>query len=152
MPHYFANTHFVGASLNYIDKFVWNGAIEDCNPKLLMQEGSQYLCNHIFGTRELWHSHTGVFIRVDEYSRRLLNVNINYLDELSPDDQKRVIVITTSITDQFNQQNYKPYLSSDDNESNIGLVRDHMRDMHNFNKSVLRQLITEQMCKRISLT
>jgi uncharacterized protein (TIGR04255 family) len=150
LPHYFPNAALIGASLNYVDKFVWNGPLENCNPKLLIREDSKYLCNHIFETKELWHSHTGVFSHTDEFSRRLLNINVNYLDELNPEEQKRVIIITTSIADQFNQQNYKP-LDNSNSESSLEMIKCHMQEMHNFNKEVLGQIITQQMCERIAL-
>jgi len=145
---YFANANLIAVGLNYVDKFIWKGNLEHCNSKLLIQENSKYICKHVFETNELWHSHTGAFIRIDEITKRLLNINIDCLNETIEENDKRVVSITTSVTDQFNQPFYLPYL---DDDNSIAMIDNHMQNMHIFGKDILSQLITEHMSKRIAL-
>lgn len=149
LPTYLSNgSSLIAIGLNYADKFVWKGDPDECNPKFLIREDSKYICNHIFGTKELWHSHTGVFIRVDNHTKRLLNVNIDYIDDIKPEGQKKIVSIATTITDQFNQPSYIPL---DNTENQFSIIESHLNDIHVFSKSVLSELIIENMCKRIAL-
>lgn len=149
LPTYLSNDGNLSAiGLNYIDKFVWKGNPDECSPKFLIREDSKYVCNHIFATKELWHSHTGVFIRVDNHTKRLLNVNIDYIDDIKSEGQKKIVSIATTITDQFNQPSYIPI---DNTENQFSIIESHLNEIHVFSKSVLSDLIIENMCKRIAL-
>lgn len=147
LPHYLSNSQITSVGLNYVDKFAWNGHPNHCDSKLLLKHNSKYLCPHIFETNELWHSHTGVFINFDKDAKRLLNVDVNHFDEQRPEGQKRIISIVTTLTDHLNQSDVQ---SNSGNDVMI-MVENHMNDMHNFGKTVLDQLLTDQMSKRIDL-
>ena len=72
VPIYAANMKIAGISLNYVDKFKWVGNPTECRMSLLLHPSSIYLCPHIFEAEDFWHSHTGAFLRADEYTKRLL--------------------------------------------------------------------------------
>lgn len=144
-----AGARLLAVSLNYIDKFAWNGNLANCTPNSLLRPESKYICKHIFETKDFWHSHTGSFIRVNNFTKRLLNINVDYIDELVRDGTRRVIGITTVLTDQFNQAGYDEYVA--DQDASIAMINNRMQDMHIFGKSVLTDLITYQMCQRIAL-
>lgn len=149
LPIYLSNDgNLIAIGLNYADKFVWKGIPDECNPKFLIREDSKYICNHIFGTKELWHSHTGVFIRADDHTKRLLNANIDYIDDIKPEEQKKIVSIAITVTDQFNQPSYIPL---DNTENQFSIIENHLNDIHDFSKSVLSELIVEKMCRRIAL-
>lgn len=148
LPLYFEQAGLLAVGLNYVDKFVWSGGLENFNPRLLLKENSNYISGHIFDSKEFWHSHTGVFIRADEVTKRLLNVNIDHLDENRPEGQKRIVSITTTITDQFSQLGYETYVV---NNNTIAMISTHMQNMHKFGKTVLGNLITQSMSERIAL-
>lgn len=149
LPLYLENTNLIAVGMNYVDKFVWKGNSENFNPKLLIHENSKYVCKHIFETNDLWHSHTGAFIRIDKITKRLININIDCVNEVNPEGERKVISITTSASDQFNQLGYEPYSADEDS---IAMIDEHMQNIHLFGKSILSQLITEHMSKRIALT
>ena len=148
-PMYAEHAKLISINLNYVDKFVWSGDISKFKPSLLLREGSKYICPHVYELQEMWHSHTGVFIRADQQTRRLLNVNIDAVDENVPDGIRRVVVISTVLLDQLNQASYE--------ESNIrpdgivSFVNQHMLELHKLGKEVLGNTINEEMCKRIAL-
>lgn len=139
----------LAVSLNYIDKFAWTGDLANCTPNSLLRQESKYISKHIFETKEFWHSHTGSFIRVSNFVKRLLNINVDYVDELVRDGTRRVISITTVLTDQFNQVGYDEYVANQ--EESIAMINTRMQDMHVYGKNVLIDLITHQMSQRIAL-
>lgn len=148
LPLYLEEANLLAIGLNYVDKFAWVGDPDKCDPALLIQRDSKYISKHIFETKEFWHSHTGVFVRADDHTKRLLNLNVDYLDDFRPDGVKRVVSVTTTVTDQFNQPGYSP-LSHD--AGNENLIFGHMQTMHVFSKQVFSNLITPEMSNRIAL-
>jgi len=150
LPIYLSQARLMAVSLNYGDKFVWNGSLDSFCPNSLINSESKYISKHILETKELWHNHTGLFIRADDFTKRLLNLNVDCLDEPLPEGPRRIVVITTVVTDQLNQPGYNEYTG--DQSDTIALVNTHMRDMHIFGKQVFGDLMTSQMSKRIALT
>lgn len=149
VPIYAANAKITGISLNYVDKFKWVGDLAECRTNLLLRLGSKYLCPHIFEAKDFWHSHTGVFIRTDDNTKRLLNINVDYLDEIRADDVRRVVSITTVLTDLLNQPGYEPSeIAAKDAVEFLGA---HMQGLHVFGKKVFGNIINDEMSKRIAL-
>ncbi len=149
IPTYAENTKIAAVGLNYIDKFKWVGELSECKTNLLMQSGSKYVCPHIFEVDDFWHSYTGAFIRTDKNTKRLLNVNVDYLDEVLPDDVRRVVAITTVLTDLMNQSGYEPTELNAQNANNF--LDDRMQKLHVFGKKVFGNIINDDMSKRIAL-
>jgi hypothetical protein len=107
------------------------------------------VCPHVFETREFWHSHTGKFIRASGNVKRLLNVNVDYLEETTAKGSRRVVSITTVLTDMLNQPNYSP--TKINSKDALDFVDNSMEDLHVFGKEVLREIICPEMSKRIAL-
>lgn len=148
-PIYAPHTKIQAVGLNYLDKFEWVGDKSKCRAEALLRAGSEYLCSHIFKAEDFWHSHTGVFIRVDEQTKRLLNVNVDFLDEIRGDDTRQVISVTTALTDLMNQPDYDSLEVSA--EKIVKFIDDHTKKLHVFGKSVFANIINEEMSKRIAL-
>lgn len=156
-PIYAPHTKIAGVGLNYVDKFEWVGDRAKCRVDDLLRVGSDYLCPHIFNAKDFWHSHTGVFIRADKQTKRLLNVNVDYLDENRADELCRVISVTTVLTDLFNQSTFDPlgvsnYESLEVSAENIvKFFDDHITELHVFSKKIVGYVINDKMNKRIAL-
>lgn len=148
LPIYFEQLSLSAVGLNYLDKFSWNGDLNKFNAASLLNRNSKYISSHIFDTAEYWHCHTGVFIRSDEQTKRLLNINIDHVDESRPDGIKRIVAITTTVTDQFNQPGYQQFAIGN---HTIAMVGTHMQNIHDFGKSVLGDLLAKNMSDRIAL-
>lgn len=149
VPKYVGQARISGISLNFIDKFVWSGAIDKCRPNLLLRPASTYLCPHVYTAQDLWHSHTGAFIRVDNNTKRLFNVNVALNDESRLDESRRAVAITTVMTDLMNQPGYA---SSEVAAENVAeFLNDHMKQLHLFGKKLFSNIINDEMCKRIAL-
>ena len=136
-------------SLNYVDKFVWRGVPAECHPEWLLRPKSNYLCPYVYETTELWHSHTGAFSRVDDNTKRLMNVNIDHLDEIKHDRVQRIIAISTVLSDQLNQPGYEKFILAE-NQGN-SFLDSKMQQLHDFGKIVFANVINDDMCKRIAL-
>lgn len=150
IPNYLNYSEIVSINLTYVDKFVWDGEISECQPTLLLRNNSEYICSHVYDSGELWHSHTGKFLRVEDKLKRLLNLNIDCLDEKEASgNDKRVVKILTVITDNLNQSGYKPVDIKSDTV--INFVDEHMHKLHTFSKNTFSNIICDDMCKRIGL-
>lgn len=150
IPKFLNNTKIANIYLKYFDKFIWDGKISDCQPNLLLRKDSKYMCPHIYDSNDLWHSHTGKFLRVGSNIKRLLNLNIDCLDEKEASgNDKRVVKISTVITDHLNQSGYDPTNIGPDEI--INFVDEHMCRVHIFSKNTFGDIICDDMCKRIGL-
>lgn len=139
----------VSISINFVDKFVWNGDQKDFDSSLLLSKDSEYIAKHIFSLNDLWHIHTGAFIRSDEQTKRLMNINIDCVDEFNGLHSRRAISITTVLTDMFNQPGFEPFAVTNDNAMNV--ISAHLESLHTFDKDILSKTLVESMAKQIAL-
>jgi uncharacterized protein (TIGR04255 family) len=148
LPKY-AGLPISALGLNYVDKFIWDGPIEECEPARMLMPASPYLTPHIYKASDLWHSHTGAFLRHDARTKRLLNVNVDYLDEQTVQGPRRSVAIKTVLTDMLNQAGYERCAAD---ASQISEIFDaHMQSLHAFNKQVIASIISPEMSRRIAL-
>lgn len=147
---FISKSRVMQVSLSSVDKFVWTGAPADCRPKFILRPNSQYLCPYVYDSPDLWHSHTGAFLSVDRQTKRLLNINVDHLDEEINGEQRRIISIATVLTDMFNQPGYDtwelaPGEAFDRLEAQLSIL-------HQKSKRYFGEVITDDMCKRIALS
>jgi uncharacterized protein (TIGR04255 family) len=150
MPFYLAVSGLSGISLNFQDRFYWSGAPSEMRAKFLFRPNSEYVAPHIYEASDLWHSYTGSFTKIDEFVKRLLNINIDCLDESpSGSDVRRVVAITTVVTDMLNQAGYSPLVEP--GPDLMAFFQRQVPTLHAASKSKLLALINDRMCKRIGL-
>lgn len=150
-PMYAAQSQLTQVGLTYIDKFEWLGDADLCDPLILLRPQSEYLSPSVYCAKDLWHCHTGAFIRTDKQTKRLRNVNVDYVDDNRPDGQtRRVVAITTALTDMLNQPSYDS--TEVTSETCVSFVERHMEELHIANKQVLHGTIADEMSRRIALT
>jgi hypothetical protein len=141
----------VSISINFVDKFVWNGSAKDFSPNLLLSKDSEFVAKHIFSLEDLWHIHTGAFIKSDAQTKRLMNINIDCLDEMVGLNSRRSISITTVLTDMFNQNGFEPLSLAQDSGEVMNFISAHMGALHAFDKEILGKTLVESMAKQIAL-
>ena len=149
IPKCVPKTRIAGVSLNYVDKFIWTGDPAECRPANLLEPKSKYLCPHVYDSEDLWHSHTGAFSRVDNQTKRLLNVNVDYIDERKGDVQRRMISIGTALSDLTNQPDYAPLDIAE--KDAISFIDSKMQHLHDFGKIIFANIVNDEMSKRIAL-
>lgn len=148
VPKYLKAARIAGISLNYLDRFVWRGAASSLKPDLLLRKESLYVAPHVYGESDMWHSHTGVFLRPDAQTKRLLNVNIDCVDG-NPPTKARNILITTLVNDTFDQPGYEK--SSFVEKDAASILDERMQQLHNFGKVVFGNVINDEVRGRIGL-
>lgn len=136
-------------SVNFVDKFIWDGEIKDFDPSLLLNKKSEYIANYIFTLRDLWHFHTGSFLRADEKTKRLININVDCLDEFNGSASRRAVLITSVLTDMFNQPSFEEAVITSDNA--MDFITEHMKSLHALDKDILSKILVDSMTKQIAL-
>lgn len=136
-------------SQNFVDKYVWHGDANACDAEKLLRRDSAYIAAQVFNQRDLWHSHTGAFERVNAHTKRLMNINVDCLDEVVNVESRRVIVITTVLTDLFGQPGYDP-IAVTSNDA-LAFITTQMLALHTENKRILAATITDAMATQIAL-
>lgn len=149
VPFYSSQAKLSNLGLSYTDKFICENEIQ-VNPKSFLKTDSKFITSHIFETDQLWHSHTGVFEKADESTKRLININLDYLDERHINNNRFSVVVTTTINDQFDQPSYKPLNIT--SESTMDFISEHMANIHDAGKIILSEIINADMAKQIALT
>lgn len=147
---YAGNSSVMQVSLSFVDKFVWIGERDSCRPKLLLRPKSLYLCPYVYESPDLWHSHTGAFLPVDEHTKRLLNVNVDYLDEQMVEQPRRIINISTVLTDILNQPGFTPHNLAP--AEAFDKLQERLVQLHEQSKYFFGEVISDEMCKRIALS
>lgn len=150
LPHYWkADIGLRSIGLNYIDKFTWSGALEDFSLKKLIKPETKYIAPHVFEANDLWHCHSGAFSRENNFAKRLLNVNIDCIDTNQQKSPKRIVSITSVVTDHFNQPGFDTYPLGEN--SLLDDVYSGMQSMHDYGKLILNDIVTPEISKRIAL-
>jgi len=142
-------TPIASLQLNFVDKFRWQGEISESRPKIMLRPNSPYLPAHVFEQPDLWHSHTGVFLKMSSKIKRLLNVNVDHSEEKVKDVTKRQVVISTFLNDMLNQDGYE--VEEISGEEAIPFFKERFGALHDFGKEVFGQTISDEMAKRIAL-
>lgn len=149
LPRYVDKVKISGVAINYIDKFVLNASRDNHTGSEILRPNSRFLAPHVYDEKDLWHSHTGWFERVDGATKRLFNVNVDFLDEQKDDQQSSSLVITTLLTDLLNQPGFEPFAPASADAS--AAVNERLGRLHDRCKDVLSGIISEEMCQRIAL-
>jgi uncharacterized protein (TIGR04255 family) len=149
IPHYIPSVEMSGITVSYVDRFIWNDPETRAEPTQMLRPNSIFLCPNIYKANDLWHSHTGWFERIDTATKRLVNVNVDFLETSADDELRRAIVIKTVLTDFLNQPGYER--SNPDSAAALGIIEHHLNQLHDFCKEVLSDIIKEEMSIRIAL-
>lgn len=133
--------------VEYWDRFIWSGEWSDFDPNKLLRGDNQYAAPGAVRGGNAWHSHVGWFERTEGAVRRLVNINIDAVDFLRPNTigPKPSIGVYTTIQDAF----FLP--GSLQVDVGIEAIKTRSTEIHNDLKSLLGQIILDDMQSRISL-
>jgi uncharacterized protein (TIGR04255 family) len=144
-----AGSQLTSVGQNFVDKYVWHGEANACDAEKLLRRDSAYIAAQALSQRDLWHSHTGAFERINAQTKRLMNINVDCLDEVVNIESRRVIIITTVLTDLFGQPGYDPIAVTNNNV--LEFITTQMLALHTENKRILAATITDAMANQIAL-
>lgn len=137
-------------SLAYVDKFIWTGPAASAEPASLFRPNSPYVVSRSLQATDLWHCHTGRFEAVSAEVKRLEAVNLDCADE--PDEAgvpQRVVRISTTITDIFNQMGYAPHQVN--GEEALPMLDRAFPELHNVLKVVFSEIVTDAIAAQVGM-
>jgi len=128
-------------SIEYLDRFRFNGPTEAAQPALLVRESIVGMLPGCVGSgRELWHVHRGWF-EGNEPHRYLVNQNLDAQTVQDLDGSEvRSLVILTKIERQ-----------SISGDLDISTLASDIAAMHALSKRVVCDALVEDMCERVGL-
>lgn len=137
-------------SLTFVDKFVWTGTPESAKVMQLLRVSSPYLSPQVYEREDLWHSHTGAFVRPDSGTKRLINLNVDCIDQIlaAAAVPKRVVMVTSALSDMLGQDGVPAPLPPSDCSA---FIDSRMQEFHALDKNILGDIINDAMSQRIAL-
>ncbi len=149
-----SGSNIASYGLTYVDKFIWHGRLEACQPLLLLRADSPHVAAKCLKAQDLWHCHSGMFSRASDTVKRLEVVDLDCVDE--PDPQfgfgvpaQRIIRISINVVDIFNQPGHIPRHISG-SEAVEELSRG-FSDLHAVQKRVACDIFSKEASARIGL-
>lgn len=143
---YLSNLLLSGITLEYADVFqtpIGNVA-EDVGR--IIDKGSQLISQGAFQSATPWHSHCGWFETPAPAIRRLVQMNVDVGEAVSPMGPFKAAQLRTLLNDQFNQDGMPPFDSPPNN-----FVLDTLDALHVLSKSTLAKVLTIDAKTTISL-
>lgn len=139
---------FVGIAslrLEYLDKFVFHGHVEEARPALLFNENSGLIAHQVFAAGDLWHSHTGKFVEITPQYKHLQQIHIDALDEGDDHLKSRIVNVVIAREQRFNTgANEQAPLTEEAIFHQLDL-------MHGAIKADLSDLLREEIVRKIHL-
>jgi uncharacterized protein (TIGR04255 family) len=137
-------------TLQYIDKFVWEGDPAACRAAPLFRANSPYLAPRSLDAEDLWHCHSGQFRRASTHAKRLEVVDIDCVDEmLDGSRSKRVVRISTVLTDFLNQPGFAP--TAFNGATAVQEAAQVFPTLHDELKQVFSEIISDEYAARVGL-
>jgi len=135
--------------LEYWDRFVFDGSLDEVTYAGLLRADSPYLPRFQNETTSLWHTHIGQFVPPGSSARRLINLNVDALDLRD--------LVTRPEAKMADRRSVGIYTLAQDDLHADGAPRDSrgitatIDEMHGALKEVFRQAVTDEIAERISL-
>ena len=143
------STNLSSFALQYVDEFVWDGAVEDYDIKELFGEQVDILPSMLQSSGPLWHYHLGWFEDTDlaQPGRRLHRLHIDAVEQQGEYVVRIDTVIRYDIA-QLNLEAVHAFDKVDDDQPKVDIVFD---DMHERSKNLLRSAVSDGLAARIKL-
>ncbi|HVJ54850.1 MAG TPA: TIGR04255 family protein [Aliidongia sp.] len=152
-----SNLNITHIGVQYVDKFIADLPVSPLALPLLFEERSSYLSSRIFTGSIFWHIHQGWIETLDNShvgTNCLTVLNITSYPEgqrpLSPesiDEAAQLAIAVDNLIRADNVLSYEDLFRKDDGAALDAVVE----ELHDRNKGILRDLITDDMCKKIGL-
>lgn len=139
-----SDSFIASVGLKYIDRFVCNGDPEQTRLEDLFRKETDLICKRAFSTGPLWHCHSGWFEDLRISNPKCLNqLNLDATLTNIKGHRKLVITVDHNAVAQIPPEN-----------SNLSLLPFDaiMEELHERNKAVMAELLSEQMARKINLT
>lgn len=149
LPELPSDVNLSGYVLSYSDKFIWRGDVTDIRVDCLLRKGSPYISPETFSANDLWHCHSGKFIKMNDFTKRLTVVDCDCVDEFDSGVNRRVVRIGTTMTEMLNQPGFTQVnIPLPDAMDKINKV---FPDLHRSLKDVFASVVNDDVAKIIAL-
>ncbi len=134
-------------SLRYIDRYTYDGSLNEPNAGLLLRKGNDYIAPSCFGAGPLWHCHSGWFEALNSVDKILnqLNVGSTIVDQVSTVTIDHNAICQLSLPRQSIEALFEPPSGKD---AGIEYALDRLHDK---NGDILRNMLVPEMLDRIGL-
>jgi uncharacterized protein (TIGR04255 family) len=148
-----SDSFIASIGLKYIDRFVCNVDPEQSNLADLFKKETDLLCTRAFSTGPLWHCHSGWFENLPISSIKCLNqLNLDATFTNIKGNKRLVITVHHNAVAQIPPENNGLSILKGAANGSDGLSSDViMEALHEQNKIVMGELLSEQMARRINL-
>jgi uncharacterized protein (TIGR04255 family) len=140
--------------IKYIDRFVYDGAVDNYQISNLFSEETDLLPRKLFASNPLWHSHIGWFENVKGIGLPCLNqINIDGTYANFSNRKKPVVTIEHNaiLRAGDNLDSISSYLSQQEEDKDSTKLDQIMHALHIVNKGVLSSLLNDKMKININL-
>ncbi|MCI0562739.1 MAG: TIGR04255 family protein [Nitrososphaera sp.] len=147
-----SDSFIASVGLKYIDRFVCNGDPEQSKLEDLFKKDTDLISKRAFSTGPLWHCHSGWFEDLSISSVKCLN-QLNLDATFTNIKRNRKLVITVdhnAIAKIPPENNGLSILKGTDGPDGLSLDV-IMEALHDRNKAMMSDLLSEQMARRINL-
>jgi len=135
-------------SLQYKDEFSATKPLDSDVLEKLFKVDSQYLPSRTFNNKELWHINQGWYLpETAPTIGNKLNVKLNVLNIATREVGNSIVLVIDHLS-RFQMDNPSELFSDCGDRAPIDVV---MEELHVQNKSLLRNLLSPQMARRIRL-
>ena len=125
--------------LQIIDRYAFNGALDNADTRLLFRDDSEYIALRYFAAGPLWHCHTGWF---DQHSHgRILN-HLNIASAVI--DGCHTVTIDHNAILQLNLPRQSTDALREPPEPNAG-INAILNGLYNSNRTILGNILTPEM-------
>ena len=145
-PVSLAGNPVMATSLQFIDRYTFNGESGDAKAELLFVKDNEYISARCFTAGSLWHCHTGWFDSPNPAGRVLNQLNVGS----SVVDQASTVTIEHRVTLHLStpRQSFEALLDPPDGSLSLGVALD---TLHDKNKSILGVILQPEMIARIGM-
>ena len=134
--------------LRYIDRFTFDGPLQQASAELLFKPNAVFLARHCFNAGPLWHSNVGWFEARNEQERVLnqLNVVSTIVDDVP------TVTIEHDATWQLQAPRQSVESLFQPSEGTRTPFLDALNDLHEGNENMIRAVLLPDMLEKIGLT
>lgn len=144
VPAVCAITPIKAVAMQVTDVFTWKANPAELSLSEVFAQGSRWLPPHVFELKGLWHAHHGFFVEGTETSgfTQLDNVNISRARTEIGDVLQILMSHRATLGSPCWDKSYDP-------ATHIGSTI--FEKLHGDNKSILKEVLTEQVLRKISI-
>ena len=145
-PVSLAENPVMATSLQFIDRYTFNGESGDAKAELLFVKDNEYISARCFTAGSLWHCHTGWFDSPNPAGRMLNQLNVRS----SVVDQASTVTIDHRVTLHLStpRQSFEAILDPPEGSLSLGVALD---TLHDKNKSILGAILRPEMIAKIGM-